>query len=110
MLLCTVPACQGMFAFCDGTRYTFWTESKYTLITGQSAPTSALLLMPAGQHMAAIAVFPFCETEAQKENPIFNLPKQFAASVIDLQPGTVTEIIAARKNIKKVLDYHIIVH
>ncbi|HAM69117.1 MAG TPA: hypothetical protein DCP68_05845 [Ruminococcus sp.] len=110
LLLCTVPAGKGMLRAADGTRYTFWTESQYTMVIAANHAVSGLLVMPAGEHMFTIGVYGAYDPYHNERDPLFSPPIQHIYGMIQVQPGTVTEVVPERRNNFAQLAYQIVYH
>lgn len=106
MLLCSVPPGRGLLCAANDTRFVFFTDVKYTVVTSRKTTSSELLVLPAGQHMLYIAAY-----GSEQDDPFFTEdPFQQCASMIDVVPGKVTEVVAARENNFKQLTYYTVYH
>ncbi len=106
MLLCTVPPGEGMLSAANGIRFVFATESKYTVVTAGKSASSALMLMPAGQHMLFVSAF----GKAEEDPAFLSDPFLTCATMINVAAGAVTEVVTARKSNFKQLTYHVVYH
>jgi hypothetical protein len=106
LLLCSVPPGKGLLCAADDTRYVFFTEAKYTVVTAKKRTTSELLVLPAGRHMLYIAVYSAAEDDpAFMKDPFLECP-----GMVEVVPGQVTEVVAARENNFKEMTYHVVYH
>lgn len=110
LLLVTVPKGKGLLSAADGTRYTFWTECKYTMVIAQKISNSGLIVLPAGEHMLTIAAYGEYDPVNDDHDPIFDPPIQYACGIIQVQPGVVTEITIERRNNFSVPEYQVVYH